>query len=528
MASNSTFLYSYCQPVSRFWGGLDNPSRGYDEIDISLCFQDTVLLSGFSIIFCLAALSQMLYYRKSNFRIPLTLVNFLKELFVALNILLVATEAIFAIYTYLAVENSIAVFQIVSPLISCFALFVALLLVQFHRVRGIYTSGLFHVYWFLLLVLDGMKIRTYSLDIEGNELSQPDSSTTSIVFLSFSCLNLLVHTILLIITLFSDKIPKSWFKGIDKPIPEEKATFLSQITWWWLNGLVITGFRRTLERSDLWSLNREDTTKYVAPLFRNCWEKEFFKKQAKIDKRSPVRDQEVLLETIRKYSEREPLLQSDRVRSRLSVGSPANPSNAPFVHTFIVMVKTYWFPFLVCGLFKLVQDCLIFVSPQILSLLIAFVQNVDEPYWHGIVYAFILLTVSMLQSVILHQYFIKGFVLGMNIRTALVSIIYRKALKLSNESRQKTTIGEIVNLMSVDSQRFMDLMAYIHLIWSAPFQIIVSIIFLYFTIQYAVFAGLLVLLLMLPINGVIAVIYMKLQKKLMALKDKRIKTITEI
>ena len=528
MASNSTFLYSYCQPVSRFWGGLDDPSRRYDEIDISLCFQDTVLLSGFSVIFCLTALCQMLYYRKSKFRIPLTLVNFLKELVIVLNILLVAAEAIFAIYTYLAYENSIAIFQIVSPLILLVALFVALFLVQFHRVRGIYTSGLFHIYWFLLLFLDGMKIRTYSLDIEGNELNQPDNNTTSIAFLSFSCLNLPVHTIILIITLFPDKIPESWFKGIDKPIPEEKATFLSQITWWWLNGLVITGFRRTLERSDLWSLNREDTTQYAAPLFRNCWENEFLKKQAEIDKIPPVRNEEVLLETIRKSSEQEPLLQSDRARSRLSPGSRANRPNIPFVHTFVIMVKTYWFPFLVCGLLKLIHDCLIFVSPQILSLLIAFVQNLNEPYWHGIVYAFILLSVSILQSVVLHQYFQRGFVLGMNIRTALVSIIYRKALKLSHESRQKTTIGEIVNLMSVDAQRFMDLMAYIHLIWSAPFQIVVSIVFLYFTIKYAVFAGLFILLLMLPLNGVIAAISMKLQKILMALKDKRIKTITEI
>ena len=528
MASNSTFLYSYCQPVSKFWGGLDDPNRGYDEIDISLCFQDTVLLSGFSVIFILAALSQMLYYRKSKFRIPLTVVNFLKELFIALDILLVTAEAVFAIYTYLAYTNSVAIFQIVSPLISCFALFVALILVQFHRVRGIYTSGLFHVYWFLLLFLDGIKIRTYSLDIEGNELHQPDHATTSIVFLSFSCLNLLVRTILCIITLFADKIPESWFKGIDKPIPEEKATFLSQITWWWLNGLVITGFRRTLERSDLWSLNREDTTKYAAPLFRNCWEEEFIRKQANIRKRFPERNEEVLLETIRKSSEQEPLLQSDRMRSRLSPGGAANRTNTPFVHTFVVLAKTYWFPFLVCGLYKLIQDCLIFVSPQILSLLIAFVQNVDEPYWHGIVYAFILLAVSILQSVILHQYFQRGFVLGMNIRTALVSIIYRKALKLSHESRQKTTIGEIVNLMSVDAQRFMDLMSYIHITWSAPFQIIVSIIFLYFTIQYAVFAGLVILLLLLPVNGIIAAFYMKFQKKLMALKDKRIKTITEI
>ena len=530
MASNSTFLYSYCQPVSRFWGGLENPSRGYDEIDISICFQDTVLLSGFSVIFCLAALCQMLYYRKSKFRIPLTLVNFLKELVIVLNILLVAAEAIFAIYTYLAYENSIAIFQIVSPLILLVALFVALFLVQFHRVRGMYTSGLFHIYWFLLLFLDGMKIRTYSLDIEGNELNQPDNNTTSIAFLSFSCLNLPVHTIILIITLFPDKIPESWFKGIDKPIPEEKATFLSQITWWWLNGLVITGFRRTLERSDLWSLNREDTTQYAAPLFRKCWDKEFLKKQAEVDRRPPMQEEDILLRTIK--SEKEPLIQSAKGRgfslSNYFSSKKDPPTGLPFVHTLSIMVKTYWFPFLVCGFFKLIHDSLIFVSPQILSLLIAFVQNLDEPYWHGIVYAFILLSVSILQSVVLHQYFQRGFVLGMNIRTALVSIIYRKALKLSHESRQKTTIGEIVNLMSVDAQRFMDLMTYIHMIWSAPFQILGSVIFLYFTIQYAAFAGLAVMLLMIPINAVIAAINRKFQKKLMILKDQRIKTVTEI
>ncbi|KAI6652539.1 Multidrug resistance-associated protein 1 [Oopsacas minuta] len=531
MSSNSTFLDSYCQPVSRFWGGLDNPDRGYDEIDLTLCFQDTILLAVISILFCFTALSHVLYYRYSKFRIPLTLVNLLKELFIGLDILVVTAEAIFAIYMYLVDKisvdtNSVAIFQIVSPLIVLFSLFVALILVQFHRIRGIFTSGLFHVFWFLLVFHDGMKIRTYSLDIEGNEFTQPKNSITSIVFLTFTVLNLVIRSILLIITLFPDKIPISWFKGIDKPIPEEKATFLSQITWWWLNGLVITGFRRTLERSDLWSLNREDTTTYAAPLFRNTWEKEYQKKLAKFARRPPVvPNEELLMNTIKMSTEKDPLIQSSRSKGSKSSDTPVN---SLFVHSLLIMVKTYWFPFLICGLLKVIPDSLIFVSPQILNLLIGFVQNVNEPYWHGIVYAFILLGVSVLQSILLHQYFQKGFVLGMNIRTALVNIIYRKALKLSHESRQKTTIGEIVNLMSVDAQRFMDLMAYIHMIWSAPFQILLSITFLYFVIQYAVFAGLLVMFLMIPINGVIAAISLKLQKKLMELKDKRIKTITEI
>ena len=40
-------------------------------------------------------------------------------------------------------------------------------------------------------------------------------------------------------------------------------------------------------------------------------------------------------------------------------------------------------------------------------------------------------------------------------------------------------MGEIVNLMAVDAQRFMDLASYICLLWSAPYQIILAVYFLY-------------------------------------------------
>ena len=46
-------------------------------------------------------------------------------------------------------------------------------------------------------------------------------------------------------------------------------------------------------------------------------------------------------------------------------------------------------------------------------------------------------------------------IVSMNIRTALISTIYKKALVMSNSARKESTVGEIVNLMSVDVQRFM-------------------------------------------------------------------------
>ena len=65
-------------------------------------------------------------------------------------------------------------------------------------------------------------------------------------------------------------------------------------------------------------------------------------------------------------------------------------------------------------------------------------------------------------------------------------------------------MGEIVNLMSVDAQRFMDLMTYIHLIWSAPLQIVLALLFLYFTMGVSIFAGFALMILLIPLNAAIA------------------------
>jgi ATP-binding cassette subfamily C (CFTR/MRP) protein 1 len=53
---------------------------------------------------------------------------------------------------------------------------------------------------------------------------------------------------------------------------------------------------------------------------------------------------------------------------------------------------------------------------------------------------------------------------------------------MSNTARKESTVGEIVNLMSVDAQRFMDLTAYLNMIWSAPLQIALALYFLWDTL----------------------------------------------
>lgn len=54
-----------------------------------------------------------------------------------------------------------------------------------------------------------------------------------------------------------------------------------------------------------------------------------------------------------------------------------------------------------------------------------------------------------------------------------------QALVITNSARKSSTVGEIVNLMSVDAQRFMDLTTYINMIWSAPLQVILALYLLW-------------------------------------------------
>ncbi|PIO54695.1 hypothetical protein TELCIR_23935, partial [Teladorsagia circumcincta] len=64
------------------------------------------------------------------------------------------------------------------------------------------------------------------------------------------------------------------------------------------------------------------------------------------------------------------------------------------------------------------------------------------------------------------------------------------AMNLSNNARKNRTTGEIVNLMSVDIQRLQDMTTFVMLFWSAPLQVILSIVFLWRILGVAVIAGL--------------------------------------
>lgn len=63
--------------------------------------------------------------------------------------------------------------------------------------------------------------------------------------------------------------------------------------------------------------------------------------------------------------------------------------------------------------------------------------------------------------------------------------LFVQSLVITNEAKRSSTVGEIVNLMSVDAQRFMDLTTFLNMLWSAPLQIILALFFLWQVSQWA-------------------------------------------
>ena len=86
-----------------------------------------------------------------------------------------------------------------------------------------------------------------------------------------------------------------------------------------------------------------------------------------------------------------------------------------------------------------------------------------------------------------------------------------QSLRLSPAARRSATVGEIVNLMSVDAQKLQDAPVYMHMVWSTPLTVALAMFFLWQQLGPSVIAGLVLMILLVPLNGAIAQKTRKLQ-----------------
>ncbi|PCH44281.1 multidrug resistance-associated ABC transporter [Wolfiporia cocos MD-104 SS10] len=205
---------------------------------------------------------------------------------------------------------------------------------------------------------------------------------------------------------------------------------------------------------------------------------------------------------------------------------------------WVALFAAYGGPYAFAASLKIIQDMLAFLQPQLLRWLLAYISNYQSArFWdddsskpstvEGFVIAAIMFAASIVQTIILHQYFQRCFETGMRVRAGLVTAIYQKALVLSNDGRGRAS-GDIVNLMSVDATRLQDLCTYGIIAISGPFQITLAFISLYSILGWSAFVGVAIMIISIPLNTVVARVLKKLQEQQMKNRDKRTRLMSEL
>ncbi|KAL5473787.1 hypothetical protein EMCRGX_G028343 [Ephydatia muelleri] len=515
-------LNNFCYPVSPFWESAVeetsvhscNTTR-HETVDFTICFEDTVFLCGICTTFSLAAGLRLLLGNHKGSPVPFNRLNAIKTLAIAVPLVTSLCDLFFSIAQ--RSNGSTATFQYMSPVILGFASFLAGVITYHKRRVGVHSSGLLHLFWLAMVVYGVIKLRTLILTAQ-----EAHGVRDAFRFTTF-CLQFVSYLVEFVLVLIPEPLPVPEFREEErKSCPEKRASFLSQLTWWWMNGLIWRGWRKALEDSDLTDLNEEDKSQTVTAQFDNNW-------QCGPQKTNYGKERTFHFETIEDSSSSDILLlehsQSSRAGEEEDQGTRRHSKNQSLV---LALAKTFKRMLLRSFVFKLCNDLLAFVSPLILKAMINYTSDATQPQWKGYLYAVMLFVVAAVQSLCLHQYFQSCITVGMRIRTTLIGAVYRKAMKLSSNARKARTVGEIVNLMSVDSQKCMELMTYVNLVWSAPLQILIALIMLWFTMGPSIFAGVGVMILLIPVNTCVAALTEKLQTKQMTYKDSRTKLVNEI
>ncbi|NXG80702.1 MRP1 protein, partial [Baryphthengus martii] len=390
----------------------------------------------------------------------------------------------------------------IGPAVVGITMILAMFLTQVERMMGIQSSGVLLIYWLLSFMAAAVMFSSkVQHALERGFLEDHFYHVTTYLYASLVLGELVLFCLVDHSPFFS--------KAVNNPnqCPEASTSFLSKITYWWFSGLLWKGCQQSLGVDDLWSVRKEDSSEEIVACAEREWKKCHSRTQQKMESATFKKVQKSETGTA-ETEETEVLLQSQHSQSR------------PLLKVFWNMFGTYFLLGTVC---LVICDVFLFSIPKLLSLYLEFIEDQEAPNWHGYFYAFTMFLLACLQTLFEQRYMYMCLVLGLRLKTAVTGLVYRKILVMSNASRKAATVGEIVNLLSVDIQKLMDLIIYFNGTWLAPIRIIICFVFLWQLLGPSALTSIAVFLFLLPLNFVITKKRSQFQETQMKYKDERAK-----
>ncbi|XP_022745998.1 putative ABC transporter C family member 15 isoform X1 [Durio zibethinus] len=260
-----------------------------------------------------------------------------------------------------------------------------------------------------------------------------------------------------------------------------RATLLQLITFSWLNPLFSLGIKKPLEQDEIPDVDVKDSAEFV----------------------SFALDQNL-----------------KQIREKDGSTSPSI-----YKAIFLLIRKKA----AINALFAVISAGASYVGPYLIDDFVNFLaEKKTRNLENGYLLALAFLAAKMVETVTQRQWIFGARQLGLRLRAALISRIYKKGLVLSSLSRQSHTSGEIINYMSVDIQRITDFIWYLNVIWMLPVQISLAVYILHTSLGLGSLAALAATLTVMACNIPITRIQKRYQSKIMDAKDNRMNATSEV
>ncbi|XP_018346781.1 PREDICTED: multidrug resistance-associated protein 4-like [Trachymyrmex septentrionalis] len=269
-----------------------------------------------------------------------------------------------------------------------------------------------------------------------------------------------------------------------KPNPREKTNIVSVLLWWWTISLFKTGYKKALEIEDLFDPLKVDRSTFLGDRLEKRWNIEL--ENSKKWKRNPS-----LLKTI---------------------------------------FRTFLWEYTMLGIIQILNEFVIRLGTPLLlgGLLRYFRKDSVEPYENALWFGAGICIANGVNVISGNQALFGAFHVGVKVRVAVCSVVYRKALRLSKTALGETAPGKVINLVANDVNRFDLVSIVIHYMWSAPLSALIVAYILYQQIGYAGLIGIAAIFVVVPIQSYAGKLTSKFRLQTAIKTDERVRLMDEI
>ena len=199
---------------------------------------------------------------------------------------------------------------------------------------------------------------------------------------------------------------------------------------------------------------------------------------------------------------------------------------------------------IVSGLFKVVSDFLIYIPPLSLDVIITFVETqrmtvsvnssaitpvgsigIWDYFSNGYVVSLIVFIALLIHMILVQHNFLISILEGIRCKCAIQALVYDKSLRMMTSHIDE---GRIMNHMTVDPVHVVAFFNVAHYIWTLPIQITTGFLILYYQLGTSALISCFIVLLLVPVQYILALRLARIHKCIMELADQRLKISNEL